>query len=82
MRLLVIQQRLRIDVLDFRVFVRQVDAVVARGVVLLNVKWRCVVGVAGTGMSRLEDEAGIAGVLDDVTPAGIGDIVRGAQHSG
>lgn len=31
-------------------------------------------------MSRLEDEAGNAGVLDDVTPAWIGDIVGGAQH--
>lgn len=31
-------------------------------------------------MSRLEDEAGNAGVLDDVTPTGIGDIVGGAQH--
>lgn len=31
-------------------------------------------------MSRLENEAGDAGVLDDVTPAGIGDVVGRAQH--
>lgn len=76
MRLPVVRERL----LESRVLVRQVDAVVARGVVLLDIERRGVVGVAGAGVSRLEDEAGNAGVLDDVTPAWIGDIVGGAQH--
>lgn len=31
-------------------------------------------------MPRFENEAGNAGVLDDVTPAGIGDVVGRAQH--
>ena len=48
---------------------------------LTDIERRGVVGVAGAGVSRLEDEAGNAGVLDDVTPAWIGDIVGGAQHS-
>lgn len=57
------------------------DSVVAdKRAGLTNVKRRGVVGVAGAGVSRLEDEAGSAGVLDDVTPTGIGDIVGGAQH--
>lgn len=47
---------------------------------LTDVKRRGVVGVAGAGVSRLEDEAGNAGVLDDVTPTRIGDIVGGTQH--
>lgn len=47
---------------------------------LTDIKGRRVVGVAGSGMSRLENEAGDAGVLDDVTPAGIGDVVGRAQH--
>lgn len=67
-------------VLESRVLIRQIDAVVARGVVLLDIERRGVVGVAGAGVSRLEDEAGSAGVLDDVTPAWIGDIVGGTQH--
>lgn len=33
-------------------------------------------------MPRLENEAGDAGVLHDVTPAGISDVVRRAQHGG
>lgn len=47
---------------------------------LTDIEGRGVVGVAGAGVSRLEDEAGNAGVLDDVTPAWIGDIVGSAQH--
>ncbi|KAI4490414.1 hypothetical protein M0802_010685 [Mischocyttarus mexicanus] len=31
-------------------------------------------------MSRLENESGNAGVLDDVTPAWIGDVVGSAEH--
>lgn len=47
---------------------------------LTYIKRRGVVGVAGASVSRLEDEACNAGVLDDVTPAGICDIVGSAQH--
>jgi len=39
-----------------------------------------VVGVAGTRVPRLENEAGNASILDNVTPAGVGDVVGRAQH--
>lgn len=42
---------------------------------LTDIKGGCVVSVARARVSRFENEAGDAGVLDNVTPTGIGDVV-------
>lgn len=47
---------------------------------LTDVERSRVVSVTGARVPRLKNEAGDAGVLDDVTPAGISDVVRRAQH--